>query len=102
MDNRTLAALATALCMAATSSGAVTPEPAPRACVPAKGNARITAAVKEPATSVRVYYHARGTAEEYYEEMRPNAAGGGFWAMLPIPKHDTHGVIYRIQAMDAE
>jgi hypothetical protein len=57
--------------------------------------------VSDPATSVRVYYHAVGTPEEYYEEMRLNP-GGGYWEMLPIPKGDTKGIIYRIQETDAD
>ena len=94
--------MATALSMTAMSSAANLPVPIPLACIPDKGNARITVQVTDTPTSVRVYYRAREEAQEYYEEMRPGTAGGSFWAMLPIPKNDTKGVVYRIQETDAE
>ena len=73
-------------------------------CVPADGNARITANVtsSSPVISARVYFHSNvKTSGDYYLELRQGEAGG-YWAVLPYPLPETTAVEYRIVVKDAD
>ncbi len=72
-------------------------------CVPASGNALVTANItsSSPVISARLYFRsAVKSSGDYYLELRKGNAGT-YWAVLPLPLPETTAVNYRILVKDA-
>lgn len=76
----------------------------PLACIPASGNAKITAtwAGAGQVTTARVYFRAAGAREESFLELRRTNVPNGFWAVLPVPSPGVTSVSYRIVLKDSD
>ncbi len=73
------------------------------ACAPVGGNVPVTATLP-PAlavSSMRVYFRATGTQDDYFIEMHRDDANS-YWAVLPVPSSQTTAVAYRLVERDAQ
>lgn len=76
----------------------------PLRCVPAGGNAKVSAswAGGGQVTTARVYFRAAGAKDESFLELRRTNAPSGFWAVLPVPAPGSTSVSYRIVLRDSD
>ena len=86
----------------AASAGKLAHEPL--RCIPAGGNAKVSAAWTGAGqvTMARVYFRAAGAKEESFLELRRTNAPNGFWAVLPVPAPGSTTVTYRIVLKDSD
>lgn len=67
-------------------------------CAPAKGNARVSATVKD-AAAARVFVKTSADAAEYFVEMRADkSAKDRYWAVLPVPADGITSLEVRVAA----
>ena len=76
----------------------------PLRCVPAAGNATVTATWNGAGqiTTARLYFRATGTKEESFLELRRASDTTGFWAVLPVPGEGVEAIRYRLALTDAD
>ena len=76
----------------------------PLRCIPAGGNAKVSASWTGAGqvTTARVYFRASGAKEESFLELRRTNAPNGYWAVLPVPTPEATAVSYRIVLKDSD
>lgn len=72
-------------------------------CVPAGGNAKVSANLPDgfSSASVRLYFRASTARDDHFVEMR-RSGRDGYWAVLPAPSLQTPSVTYRVVARDGD